>query len=109
MLHTTHHTEQLLLVPLFIKDLQSMYEDAVLLFWDPGSCSRIAGLWNPLVTAQRAFKVKAGWNSAPIRMAHGDESTSGDSSVNIQLNRAAILAEMKRIGGDLIASIEVNR
>ncbi|KAF2685789.1 pre-rRNA processing protein-like protein Utp22 [Lentithecium fluviatile CBS 122367] len=97
------------LVPLFVEDLQNVFGDAVLWFWDPESLDRIAGLWNPLVSRQRAFKVKAGWNSAPVRSRDGEPKGMNEKSVGIHINKRAVLNDIKRLGGDLVSRIDVNR
>jgi U3 small nucleolar RNA-associated protein 22 len=88
---------------LFAADLQNVYGDAILWFWDPENVDFIAGLWNPSVTGQRGWKVKAGWNSIPVFESANDEE------VEIQVNKAAIYNEIRRLGGELISRIEVNR
>ncbi|KAH7378732.1 pre-rRNA processing protein Utp22 [Pyrenochaeta sp. MPI-SDFR-AT-0127] len=83
---------------LFAQELLDIYGDAVLWFWDPEALDRIVGLWNPVVTGQRSWKVKPGWNSKPIKKKDG---------VDIKANRAAIVHEIRRLGGDLVKGIEV--
>lgn len=96
------------LVRLFAEDLQNVYGDSLLWFYDPETLDRIAGLWNPIVTRPRTFKVKAGWNSVPS----GSRDSAGEEERQegeIQINRAAICNEIKRLGGALISRLEVNR
>lgn len=99
----------------FVEDLQNIYGDAILFFYNPESFDRIAGLWNPIVTGDRAFKVKAGWNSIPVKGKHGkkkdkkEKSEKEDRPVNIQINKAAIINEIKRLGGDMVSRIDVHR
>jgi U3 small nucleolar RNA-associated protein 22 len=101
------------LVRLFAEDLQNVYGDAILWFWDEQSGTSIAGLWNPAVTAQRTFKVKPGWNSVPTFAAKmsGEEKEKEKkrTGVDIQLNKEAVYGEIQRLGGELISKIEVNR
>lgn len=101
------------LVRLFAEDLQNVYGDAILWFWDEQSGASIAGLWNPAVTAQRTFKVKPGWNSVPTFAAKmsGEEKEKEKkrTGVDIQLNKEAMYGEIQRLGGELISKIEVNR
>ncbi|PVI06993.1 Nrap protein [Periconia macrospinosa] len=99
----------------FIEDLQNIYGDAVLFFYDPENYDRVAGLWNPLVTGERGFKVKPGWNSLPIKSKQASkkdkkkEEGKEEKEVNIRVNKAAVLNEIKRLGGDMVGRIEVNR
>ncbi|KAF1839666.1 Nrap protein [Decorospora gaudefroyi] len=83
---------------LFAEELLEIYGDAVLWFWDPETLDKIAGLWNPAVTGTRSWKVKPGWNSEPLARKEG---------VDIQANKAAMLHEIRRLGGDLVKSIDV--
>lgn len=90
---------------LFAQELFDVYGDAILWFWDPETLDRIVGLWNPVVTGQRSWKIKAGWNSEPIRRKGGEQEKGKD--VDIRVNKAAIVNEIKRLGGDLIKDIVV--
>lgn len=83
---------------LFAQDLLEVYGDAVLWFWDPETLDRIVGLWNPVITGQRSWKVKAGWNSVPV---------SKKDTVEIKANKKAIVHEVRRLGGELVKSIDV--
>ena len=83
---------------LFAQDLLQVYGDAVLWFWDPETLDRIVGLWNPVVTGQRSWKVKTGWNSVPV---------GKKDAVEIKANKEAIVHEIKRLGGELVKSIDV--
>ncbi|KAF1843732.1 pre-rRNA processing protein Utp22 [Cucurbitaria berberidis CBS 394.84] len=85
---------------LFAQELLEVYGDAVLWFWDPLSLDRIVGLWNPVVTGQRSWKIKAGWNSEPIKKKDG---------VDIKANKMAIVNEIRRLGGDMIKGIVTKR
>jgi U3 small nucleolar RNA-associated protein 22 len=55
-----------------------------------------------VVTGQRSWKIKAGWNSEPVRKK-GEEGKDVDARVN----KAAVVNEMKRLGGDLVKEIVV--
>ncbi|KAJ4365624.1 U3 snoRNP protein [Neocucurbitaria cava] len=85
---------------LFAQELLEVYGDAVLWFWDPQSLDKIVGLWNPVVTGQRSWKVKAGWNSEPVAKKDG---------VDIKANKVAIVNEIRRLGGELVKDIEVKQ
>jgi U3 small nucleolar RNA-associated protein 22 len=84
---------------LFAQDLLDVYGDAVLWFWDPETLDKIVGLWNPVVTAQRSWKIKAGWNSVPV--------TAKKDAVEIRANKEVIVHEIKRLGGELVKTIDV--
>ncbi|KAH9880069.1 hypothetical protein J1614_002095 [Plenodomus biglobosus] len=87
---------------LFAQELLDVYGDAALWFWDPETLDKVVGLWNPVVTGQRSWKVKPGWNSEPVKVKKG-----GEPAVEIRANRGAIVNEIKRLGGELVRSVEV--
>lgn len=95
-------------VQLFTEDLQQLYGDSVLWFWDPDKPDVVAGLWNPGVTARRTWKVKVGWNSLPLQALKtrkdGDEE---DDGVEIEVNKDAICNEIKRLGGEMVLGVEL--
>lgn len=99
---------------LFAEDLRQIYGDSILWFWNPESMDVITGLWNPVITGQRSWKVKPGWNSIPVSGAKPKSQGEGDegdevsaSGIDIQLNKAAICNEIKRLGGELVSGIEM--
>ncbi|KAH8727059.1 Nrap protein [Phaeosphaeriaceae sp. PMI808] len=94
------------LAQLFAQDLLDVYGDAVLWFWNPENLDKVVGLWNPVVTRQRSWKIKAGWNSEPLRKKGGGELEKG-KDVDIRVNKAAVVHEIRRLGGDLIKEIGV--
>lgn len=85
----------------FLNELESLYGSALLLFYGGFERPVIAGLWSPL-TARRSWKVNLSYSTIPIK-GKGD-----DSDILAELNKDAILAEMVRLGGDLIEKIEVH-
>lgn len=112
MQQATSQNKHTPLAQLFAEDLQSIYGDAILWFWDNESMSHIAGLWNPAIIAQRTFKVKPGWNSVPVKGKVGEKKGAKETEgrgVDIVANKEAVYNEMKRLGGELISKIEVNR
>jgi U3 small nucleolar RNA-associated protein 22 len=110
---------------LLAEDVHAMYGDAVLWFWNPERIDVVAGLWNPLVTGQRRWKVRPGWNSVPVRLAgKGEKAKNKDNGsgteeddrneeegagVEIRINKEAICNEIKRVGGELVSRIEMLR
>ncbi|KAJ4313180.1 U3 snoRNP protein [Neodidymelliopsis sp. IMI 364377] len=103
--HSTRATPASTSLPLlFAQDLRAIYGDAILWFWDPETLDQIVGLWNPVVTGQRSWKVKPGWNSVPVKVKGAVEE---GTSVEIKVNREAVLNEIRRLGGELIKGVEV--
>jgi len=91
---------------LFAEELRNVYGDAMLWFWDDETLDCIVGLWNPVVTRQRSWKVKPGWNSEPVRTKKEKVEGVG-GAVEIRANRVAIVHEIKRLGGGLVKRINV--
>jgi U3 small nucleolar RNA-associated protein 22 len=87
--------------------LLDVYGDSVLWFWDPEALDKIVGLWNPITTGQRSWKVKPGWNSTPVKVKVSEEEKAKGKDVELRVNKEAIVNEIRRLGGDLIKSIEV--
>lgn len=104
---TTHQPATTPLPALFAQELLDVYGDSVLWFWDPEALDKIVGLWNPITTGQRSWKVKPGWNSVPIKVKVSEEEKEKGKNVEIRVNKEAIVNEIRRLGGDLIKSIEV--
>jgi U3 small nucleolar RNA-associated protein 22 len=82
---------------LFLEDLERRFGQAVVFFaYD----DVIAGLWNP-TCEKRAWKLSLGYSSVP---AKGD----GEKEVyQAKLNKSGIVAEIARLGGDMVEKIEV--
>ena len=85
----------------FLKELEDLYGSAILLFSGWPEKPIIAGLWNPQ-TARRPWKLNLSYSTTPIKDTAGAE-------IKADVNKESILAEIARLGGDMIQSIEVNR
>lgn len=92
---------------LFAQDLLAIYGDSVLWFWDPEALDSIYGLWNPMSTGQRTWKVKPGWNSTPVKVKVTAEEKEKGKGVEIRVNKEAVVNEIRRLGGELVKSIDV--
>jgi len=95
-------------VELFIRDLQDLYGDAMVLFYDEDGGDVIAGLWNPQ-TEMRPWKLKLGYSTIPVVTAQKGDSEGGERQVDVQINKAAILNEIARLGGDMVVKIDVKK
>jgi U3 small nucleolar RNA-associated protein 22 len=84
-----------------LSELDVLYGSAILFFANGTDKPVIAGLWNPQ-TAPRSWKVNLSYSTVPVKTAEEDQ-------VSAEINKDAILAEIARLGGDLISKIEVNR
>lgn len=83
----------------FFQELQNVYGSSLALFYGGAGSNVIAGLWSP-VTAARSWKVNLSYSTRPVKK--GEE-------VIAEINKSAILAEMARLGGDLVKKVEANR
>jgi U3 small nucleolar RNA-associated protein 22 len=94
-------------VKLFVQDLEELYGEAMVLFYDEDVGDVIAGLWDPQ-TEKRGWKLKLAYSSVPVAStAKSGEDDAED--VDVRINKEAILNEIARLGGDMISRIEVNR
>ncbi|KAK7540557.1 Nrap protein [Phyllosticta citribraziliensis] len=89
-------------VRLYLAELREIYGHVVIFFHDGDGGDVVAGLWNPANTVRRKWKVRMGYSSVPVAGA-GEEDAQAD------VNKEAILAEMARLGGELVRKVDVNR
>jgi U3 small nucleolar RNA-associated protein 22 len=82
----------------YLLELKKLYASCIIFFYTPGG-SAIAGLWNPQLTQARSFRVNLAYATRP----EGESDDDGE----IRLDKEAILAEIGRIGGDLVSEVEV--
>ena len=85
----------------FLMDMEALHGSAILFF--SGGLERpiIAGLWHPQ-TVRRPWKLNLTYSTTPVKDAASVE-------VEANVNKEAILAEIARLGGGMIQSIEINR
>ncbi len=88
-------------VPLFLEELQRLYKASVVFFHDPLSNLAIGGLWNPH-TQSRPLKINLSYGTRPTSSGLGDDGES-----EVEIDRLAILSEIARLGGDIVARIEI--
>ncbi|RXK39464.1 hypothetical protein M231_03297 [Tremella mesenterica] len=79
----------------FVKDIQRLYGDTLLVFHDPHGGTVIACVWNPIKEQPRSLKPLLGYSTKPIV-----------SSTLVTINKEAIIAEISRLGQGLIERIE---
>jgi U3 small nucleolar RNA-associated protein 22 len=90
-------------VHLYIEELKKLYTNSVVLFHADNPGSVIAGLWNPQAVAPRSVKVNLMYSTRPAGVA-----AEHDEEV-VELDKSTILAEMARLGGDIVSEIVVHR
>lgn len=95
-------------VQLFIRDLQELYGDAMVLFYDEDGGDVVAGLWDPQ-TEKRGWKLKLGYSTMPVVSKHKDEGGESEKVVDVKINKVAILNEIARLGGKMVVKIDVKK
>lgn len=93
---------------LYLEELQRVYGDATLFFYNRAEQDVIAGLWSPH-TMRRRLKVNLGWSSVPMSGSHTSGGSGEEEGAEVRANKEAMLAEMARLGGDLVRSVEAQR
>ena len=91
-------------VHLFIEELERIHGKNIVLFHNGGAISVIAGLWNPQ-TETRPWKVNLTYSTIPSVKERDGEGEEG----SVSINKAAILNDIARLGGDLISKIDVKQ
>lgn len=91
-------------IQMFSEELESLYNGSIVFFRSATDISRIGGLWNPQTAISRAFKVNLAYAAKPAEGKEGDE----EEATNVEINKSAILAEIARLGGDLVSKIEIH-
>ncbi|KAI9797879.1 MAG: hypothetical protein M1833_005079 [Piccolia ochrophora] len=100
-------------VRLFLDDLESLYSPHILFLHNPHAGTFIAGLWTPHACTPRGWRVGLGYSSVPVSTHGGDGAGvvetdgEGDADAQVVLNKRAVLNEIARLGGDMVARVEV--
>lgn len=90
-------------VQLYVGELERVHGRNILLFYSGSTTTVIAGLWNPQ-TASRPWKVNLTYSTIPsVRKTDGEEGEGG----SVSINKAAIMNDIARLGGDLVAKIDI--
>ena len=84
----------------FVEELQRVYGASVMFFYDKSAKDVVAGVWSPHVE-ERAWKVGLGFSSVPM-----EKEGEGGGAV-VAINKTGILNDIGRLGGDMIARIDV--
>lgn len=84
-------------VQLYLDELRSLYSNSIV-FFQGFAGGVIGGLWNPQNLAARSFKINAAYATKP----------ASDKQDEVVIDKDAILAEIARLGGDMVSRVEVN-
>lgn len=87
----------------FLAQLNSLFSGPLVFFHGASEDMVIAAIWNPQVQ-RRKFKINMPCSFKPATGDNRAEVVTDDEHVDV--NREAIIAEVARIGGDLIEEIE---
>ena len=102
---------------LLVEQLSRAYAGPLVFFRGAEDDTVVGGVWNPLVQ-RRSFRVNLLGNYKPAAAGGGGGDGDGDEDMEdgsegeeeddvVEVDREAIVAEIARIGGDLIERIEV--
>lgn len=95
---------------LLVEQLGRVYSGPLVFFRGAEDDAVVGAVWNPLVE-RRSFRVNLLGSYKPVATAGDVEMKDDDGEEEeddvVEVNRAGILAEIARIGGDLIERIEV--
>ena len=93
-----------------LEHLSAVYAGPLVFFRGGAEDGVIGGIWNPQVQ-RRAFRVNLAGSYKPAVVAGqkrvSDEDGEGEEGGLVDVNKEGILAEIARIGGDLVEKIEV--
>lgn len=87
----------------FLTQLNGLFSGPLLFFHGAPEDTIVAAIWNPQVQ-RRTFRVNLPCSYKPA--ADKDDGEAGTGGEQVDVNREAILAEIARIGGSLIETIE---
>ncbi|CAD6503123.1 BgTH12-02792 [Blumeria graminis f. sp. triticale] len=86
-------------IQLYLNELERIYTNHIIFFYGDSS-SVITGLWNPTSLLPRSFKVNLSYSSCI-------SEKSGFGKDQIVINKNSILAEIARLGGDMVSKISL--
>jgi U3 small nucleolar RNA-associated protein 22 len=93
----------------FLEHLSAVYGGPLVFFRGGPKDNTIGAIWNPQMQ-RRTFRINLPTSYKPVagqKRAKGDEDGEGEEEELVEVNREAILAEIARIGADLVDKIEV--
>ncbi|KAK0725377.1 Nrap protein [Lasiosphaeris hirsuta] len=93
-----------------LKQLNAAYSGPLVFFRGAAEDKTIGAIWNPQMQ-QRSFRVNLPTSYKPVARVKGGGSDNDDDDKEeeqvVDVNREAIVAEIARIGGDLVEKIDV--
>ncbi|KAI4111348.1 MAG: hypothetical protein LQ339_000547 [Xanthoria mediterranea] len=89
----------------FVDELQELYGDDIVFFYNESAITLIAGLWNPQTEGPRSWKVGLHYSMMPL-LATGEDDGGAAEEEQVTINKAAVLHDIARLGGDMITKID---
>ncbi|KAL8738919.1 MAG: hypothetical protein Q9181_000371 [Wetmoreana brouardii] len=83
---------------LFFDELEELYGDNIIFFYNVSAPSVVTGLWNPQ-TGPRNWKVNLDYSTMPLPRREGAEP-------QVIINKEATLHDIARLGGDMVTRID---
>ncbi|KIW00895.1 uncharacterized protein PV09_07647 [Verruconis gallopava] len=84
---------------LFLEDLERVFGQALVFFYDDNGGDVIPGLWNPSCE-ERSWKLSLGYSSVPVRSSSAD-------TFSAKLNKEGIVSEIAMLGGGMVKRIDI--
>jgi U3 small nucleolar RNA-associated protein 22 len=94
---------------IFLKHLNEAYSGPLVFFRGAADENTIGAIWNPQMQ-RRTFRINLPTSYKPVvgqKRAQEDEDSDEEEAELVDVNKEAILAEIARIGADLVDKIEV--
>lgn len=94
------------LTEVFYHEVRALYKGSVMFFYDGNPNGVLGGLWLPH-TGPRSFRVNLSYASKPSGIeVVNEEVRSVEGEDHVVIDKAVILSEIARLGGDLVVQIE---
>ncbi|KAG5437106.1 hypothetical protein PCANB_001227 [Pneumocystis canis] len=90
------------IIDMFVKQLEDIYDDSFIFFYNKLEKYVIAGAVNPHLLSIKSWRVNLRFSSMPL------QDTETKNETMIQGNILSMLGEIERLGGNLIKKIEIN-
>ncbi|KAG5518153.1 hypothetical protein PMAC_003339 [Pneumocystis sp. 'macacae'] len=88
------------IIDMFVKQLENIYDDSFIFFYNKLKRSVITGVVNPHIISARSWRVNLGFSSMPLQ----NNKTKKDI---VSANILSMLGEIERLGGNLIKKIDI--
>ena len=88
----------------YLHELERVFGEVVVWFYSGENTRLVAGLWNPLVLSKK-WKVNLGYSSVLMVDDADDGFDSDTAEMTARYNAHAMINEMVRLGGDLVARV----